>query len=223
MPVYIHETVDLAPEAADAFLAAFRAEYQPASEALGMALVGLWQTDLLGTAPRAIALWELPDWGRFAAVRRAEYEDAAPSPRRGWYERAPGVRDVLGRVLFHPPDSQPEAPLPPAGASHSLLHALVTVEPGKLQSYLAAVNRVYLPIARRHGRTPLGLYAVRWRNREAILLWGLDSWAALFERRAALEADPAFQSWRALAVGLRTDWQVETLTPVPAPRGRGSG
>src|SRR5438874_7539160 len=135
MPVYIHETVDLATDAADDFFAAFRAEYQPASEALGMALVGLWRTDLLGTAPRAIALWELPDWGRFAAVRRAEYEAAEPSVRRGWYERAPGCRDVLGRVLFHPPDSQPEEPLPPAGEVGCVLHALVKVEPGKLQPY----------------------------------------------------------------------------------------
>lgn len=78
-----------------------------------------------------------------------------------------------------------------------------SIVPRKMPEYLALFEEYAMPVQRRHIGEPLGYFVVEHGPlHQVVHLWGYDSLADLEARRAARDADPAWQDYLARTVGL---------------------
>ena len=81
--------------------------------------------------------------------------------------------------------------------------------------YAEHVSRRWKPIAERHGRWMLGVYALAWRNTEVINIWALEGWDALNRATKTMPDDPDVWAWTEIAMSLRQDWDDRILSALP--------
>jgi len=84
---YYHEVVQLRPGGANEYQDRLHAEWQPAAERLGLALVGCYRTELRNDS-EAINIWALRDFAHWADLEIALRQDAAA---RRWVAATEGL------------------------------------------------------------------------------------------------------------------------------------
>lgn len=95
-------------------------------------------------------------------------------------------------------------------------HRSYTVVHGRMEEYLERFERDGLPLLKRHLERLLAFHVAEIGPlNEVVHIWAFDSLADRERRRAALEADPA---WQAFKVGNRGSFvrqEVKVMRPAP--------
>ena len=72
-----------------------------------------------------------------------------------------------------------------------------TMVPGRLKAFLALYEAEGLPVQLRHLGKPIGYFTTEIGTQNQVVhLWGYESMADREQRRNAMEADPAWASYR---------------------------
>ena len=61
----------------------------------------------------------------------------------------------------------------------------------------------------------VGVYAVAWRNTEAVNIWALEDWEAIGKYQGVIMQDQEARGWSEIAISLRTDWYDRLLSALP--------
>jgi hypothetical protein len=73
-----------------------------------------------------------------------------------------------------------------------------TMVPGRLKAFLELYEREGLPVQRRYQGNPIGYFVTEiGTNNQVVHMWGYESLADRERRRAELDADPEWMSYRA--------------------------
>jgi hypothetical protein len=77
-------------------------------------------------------------------------------------------------------------------------HRTYTLKPGMVARWLKKYESDGLPLQRKHLGRPLGFFTTEFGNlHQVILMWGFDGLDDRDRRRAAMNADPAWQKYMA--------------------------
>ena len=102
-------------------------------------------------------------------------------------------------------------------------HRTYTIKPNRLATFLETYERLAPPLQRKHLGEPYGFFVTHIGSLSRVVhLWQYESLADRELRRDAMEADPAWQAHRRVALEQDTlvDVENQILRPVPffAPR-----
>ncbi|MGE0723577.1 MAG: NIPSNAP family protein [Alphaproteobacteria bacterium] len=96
-----------------------------------------------------------------------------------------------------------------------------TLHPGKLGEFLAAYEKEGYPVQTRHLGKPFGYFFTEVGTINQIVhMWAYESMADREQKRAAMQADPAWQAWIAKAAPYFTHQENRILKSVPFFPGR---
>lgn len=91
-------------------------------------------------------------------------------------------------------------------------HRTYTVHHGQMQTYLARYEEHALPLQMKHLGRLLGSFTSEIGPlNEVLFIWAYDSLADLAQRRAALDADPAWQAFKQINLGSFTAQTVKIM------------
>lgn len=200
MAVYIFERIDITGGGRGKFIELIRtswAEY--AKNRHGVRLAGVWATVGSTAAwPEADILWEMDDWGHFAAAQAATnpVEDKDPYLNEMWREalawRSGGQSALLIPSAFTPT----VADLRAAGTSGEVvLYENIQSRPGQMAAYHAALRAEQLPRAEAKGIRLMGAYRHALRPNVGVNLWLLRDWEQCAEALESELAFPGGQAW----------------------------
>jgi hypothetical protein len=95
-------------------------------------------------------------------------------------------------------------------------HRTYTVVHGRMDEYLARYERDALPVQLKHLGRLLGFFVSEIGPlNQVVHIWVYDSLADRERRRAALDADPAWQAFKVGNRGTFTQQEVKLLNPAP--------
>ena len=217
--IYAQETVRVIPHKFDEYVHALESEQMPVYHDLGYRLVACWETVASqGYWPEVISLWEMDDYAAYGAICRKQYaDDQAGRGFRAWRERLGDlVTQTQGRILLPSSKTPSLEEVRRAGLGAKVcVHETVVSTPRKSKEYAEQVQRLWEPVATRFGRWMVGVYAVAWRNTEAINIWALEDWEAIGKYQDVIMQDPEARGWSEIAISLRTDWHDRLLSALP--------
>ncbi|WP_219209419.1 NIPSNAP family protein [Variovorax boronicumulans] len=97
-------------------------------------------------------------------------------------------------------------------------HRLYTFRPGTIDAWREKYEREGLPVQKRHLNTYVGLYVSEiGRLHTTVLIWAYDSLADREARRAAMYADPEWQSFIKSVWALDAIQSQDVMIMNPAP------
>src|SRR5439155_1528180 len=136
-------------------------------QALGYRLVSAWETVASqGYWPEVLTLWEMDDYTHYGEVCRRQHDGGPLTKRyRDWQQRLGELSTgTQGRILVPSSKTQPLTALKRSKFKARIcVHETVATTPRKSREYAEQVQRLWQPVAERHGRSMLGVYAVAWR------------------------------------------------------------
>jgi hypothetical protein len=212
--IYLHETLQLAPDRVDDFVPAFKESYLPNMLDLGARLVGVWETvTLVQRWPQVITLWEVDGLKAVGAVVKAQYGDRRA--RFADWRRAAGQICTGGQGRMLQPSSLTPTVAELRAASVSLemcVHEWITTAQNRGEDYCRQLELRYAPAAAKLNRVLVGTYHEVWNNREVINLWALpDPWTIFPEaagiRGATGPDDDDIHSWIVMSAGIREGFE----------------
>lgn len=124
----------------------------------------------------------------------------------------------MDRLLVPEPWTRTVTELTAAGVRGEVYaHELVTVPPGAVGDFLAAVHEQAVPAHEGLDAESVGAFRVTGVNdSEAVLLWALPSWSAwAVLEQAWLDPDGPLGEWRATTLALGADWRRQALVDAP--------
>lgn len=222
--IYIHETITITVKERQDYLDLFCTWGPITSRLYGMECFGVWATvGSTGPWPEAICMWELADVDALAAMLSGEFQYLVDDDSEvgGHYETFWGTHphlqptDGVDRLLV-PTASSPRIAdaLAQGIRGQGYYHEIVTTSPGRIEEYLERHERVFRPLAEANGLVFLGAYRTLLRNdTEAVVIWGLPTWAALRALDGELRTGAAAQEWRAWTLQVGATWEGKLLTP----------
>jgi len=217
--LYAQEIINIVPGKAQEYVQALEREQMPLYQALGYRLVSAWETVASqGYWPEVLTLWEMDDYSHYGEVCRRQHDGGPLMKRyRAWQQRLGELSTgTQGRILVPSSRTQPLTALKRSKFKARIcVHETVITTPRKSREYAEQVQRLWQPVAERHGRSMLGVYAVAWRNTEAINIWVLDDWDTIGKHQQALQKDPDGLAWSEIALSLRQDWYDRILVALP--------
>src|SRR5205807_692343 len=71
---------------------------------------------------------------------------------------------------------------------------IIKVVSGEVPTYLARLEKEFLPVAQKRGWQLIGAYAVSLRPREALTVWSMREWSELADLLAARDT-PDLRDW----------------------------
>lgn len=217
--IYAQETVELIPGKFKEYQESLEQTQIPLYHDLGYRLVAAWETvSSQGHWPEVLTLWEIDDYLAYGRILKAQY---TPGPLASRFR---DLQDRLGSVATH---TQGRMMTPSSGTptleqikqsgrnAKVCVHETIQTTPRKSKEYAEQCQRLWEPVASRYGRWMLGVYAVAWRNAEAVNIWALDDWETIGTQQVPLRSDPATHSWSEIAISLRQDWHDRLLSALP--------
>ncbi len=222
--VYIHEFIDVIGHHRARYVHHMTANWCPqAREERRQLCFGVFATvGSTGRWPEVVNLWELPDWDALVAdfeheLGHASHQD--PSLAEWWAEAAQFRRGGVDRIVVPEPWTRTITELNAAGVRGEVYaHELVTVPPGAVGEFLAAVREQAVPAHAALDAENVATFRVTGVNdSEAILLWALPSWSAWADlERAWLDPDDGpLATWRSTTLALGADWRRQLLVDAP--------
>ncbi len=95
-------------------------------------------------------------------------------------------------------------------------HRTYTLKPGQVKPYLELYEREGLPVQSKHLGQPFGWFITEVGNvNQVVHLWRYADLAERDRRRAAMQADPAWQSFVAKAAPFLDTMENKILKPAP--------
>ncbi len=96
-------------------------------------------------------------------------------------------------------------------------HRTYTLRPGTIKDYVELYRKKGLPVQSRHLGQPLGWYVSMDIGplNQIVHLWAYEDLADRARRRAALQADPAWQAFIAEAAKMIVQMENKILHPAP--------
>jgi len=89
---------------------------------------------------------------------------------------------------------------------------------GKSREYVEQLQKLWLPIAEKHGWWMVGSYYSPWRNREVFNIWGAEKWDIVPPGGYSTEwKDEAgdTHTWIEMGVAIREDWDDSVMVALP--------
>ncbi len=217
--LYIQEKTRLLATKIDEFLEAADKEQIPLNADTGLRLVAYWETvRSQGYWPEVISLWELDDFPSFADVNSKRYSDGSLGKRyRQWQEHLGTLATASRGVLFWPSSHTPTLEqIKLSGKRASIcVHESVTTTPNKSREYIEQLQKLWTPVAERHGRWMVGTYTEIWHNTQATNIWALEDWEALGKYQSKMGGDDDAHTWVEVGMALRHDWDDRLLVSLP--------
>jgi hypothetical protein len=213
--LYLHETIHIVGTGSEAYKR-HTGERRPSGPA-GV-LVGTWQqSGSTGDWPRVVNLWEMAGWDGWAEILGYQYgpRRGQPPALRKWWREATRYRSGgLDRILEPAPWSPTRDDLIARNVrGRAFLQEITTCVPGRVDAYLDAVARDWLPVAERRGLALAGAWRTAMRDTEAILLWCLPSLVAFTGHLRDVRATAEMRDWIDHARLWRTDYRETLLIP----------
>jgi hypothetical protein len=217
--LYIQERTKVSGGGFDAFTRAAAEEQVPLYHDLGLRLVAYWKTvHTQGYWPEVVCLWEIDDYRDFAKLGAQQFSGGPLGGRsRAWRAHLATLATESRGVLLSPSSGTPTLEqLRKQGKSWAIcLHESATTLPNMKFEYIEHIQKLWRPVAERHGRWMLGTYAEIWHNKEAINIWALEGWDAIAKYQSKFGEDPDAATWNVVAKALRTDWDDRLLVALP--------
>jgi hypothetical protein len=186
----------------------------------GAPLVGTFQqSGSTGDWPKVINLWEMNGWDHWADILERQYTRASghePKLLRWWTEatshRSGGFDRILEPAPFSPTREQI---LRRRIRGLACLQEIATVEPGKADRYLEAVDEHWRKPAAKRGLTLIGAYRTAMRDTEAVLLWSIESFRDYTRHLSDFATARETRAWSDRARRWRVGYRETLLVPSP--------
>jgi hypothetical protein len=195
-------------------------KWRPLIEKDGLAtVVGFFQV-AHGTGPsyEVIYIVSFPDWKAWGELRE---RDAKDSGLRQWGKEAWNYqRQAVSKLMLPAPWSPLDGKLtaPSADARNIYLHDTAWPLPGKLEEYLEALKRDWVPYTEVRGLNKIvGCWYVSpggGRANEVVILQQIPGWEAWAKIRSGGQ-DPRAGEWVHKGWAYRHEWESKILQPVP--------
>lgn len=213
--LYLHETIHIVGTGSEPYKR-HTGERTPAGPA-GV-LVGTWQqSGSTGDWPRVVNLWEMDGWDGWTEILEYQYaprRGQPPALRRWWTEATKYRSGGFDRILEPAPWSPTCDELVAANVrGRAFLQEIATCAPGRVDDYLDAIARDWVPVARRRGLALAGAWRTAMRDTEAVLLWCLPTLADFTRHLRDVRSAPDTRAWIAHARAWRTDYRETLLIP----------
>lgn len=213
--LYLHEIIHIVGTGSEAYKR-HTGERRPTGPA--GRLVGTWQqSGSTGAWPRVINLWEMRGWDGWAEILDYQYAPRAGQPpglRKWWTEATKYRSGGFDRILDPAPWSPTCDELVARNVrGRAFIQEIATCAAGKVDHYLDAVERDWLPVAARRGLTLAGAWRTAMRDTEAVLLWCLPTLADFTRHLGGFSSAPETRAWAETARAWRTDYRETLLIP----------
>ena len=217
--LYLHEIIHIVGPGSD--------PYKRHTAALGLGradggspLVGTFQqSGSTGDWPRVINLWEMDGWEHWAGILERQYTRSSghdPALKTWWVEATRFRSGGFDRILEPAPFSPTRAELIEHGVKGlACIQEIATVRSGTAATYLEAVERHWLPLARHRGLRLMGAWRTAMRDTEAVLLWCLPDFRAYTRHLSDVAVSREVREWSERAREWRTDYRETLLVPSP--------
>jgi hypothetical protein len=219
--IYLHEVHEIAGGKLEEFEAAMRERWKPLIERDDRArLLWFWEHGH-GTGPsyQAVSITAIRGWEAWGEIVRRSVDDAE---WRAWHRDAAAWRhEVAGRLLLSVPWSPLEGTDGGAsgtGAPSMYLHDTGWPFPGRLDDYVDALGRIFLPATRRSRMISV---EACWRtcpgtgkSHEVVLLQKILDWEAFARLLTDGESHAQRGGWMVEGLAYRDRWESKLLRPV---------
>lgn len=201
MNIYLHEIVRTFPGREEPYMASVLSVVErPGRQSTPdhNSQLGLFRTaETSGPFPLVINIWE-HTWRSQAAALERQFADADRD--RGmeeWWNRNLHLRrGGYDRLLIPSSYTLDSAGLAREGVrGRVFLHEILWLPLGAVDEYLAALDRQFLPLARRFDWQLVGAYRVSQRPRQALVLFALRHWSDLGRLLAARAHEAELCRW----------------------------
>lgn len=198
--LYLYDGITIVPRLQEEFWKVMGSDYVPEAEQNGLRLVGMFMIGIHYN--ENLALWELDNWATLDRLQ--ELHDRHPWIKAWHREAVDYIADSTGKVLEPAPFSPTLAKLEKGDYRSTIyLHTMVRALPGKVDEYLEAVRKEFVPMAKGWGMKLVGCYkavAGTASSGEVIKIWTAGNvhgdWVKIHE---ASQKDPAHKEWQARA------------------------
>ncbi len=215
--IYLHEIIDIVGAGSEPYKRHTAAGWHGRWRSGGATLVGLWQqSGSTGDWPKVVNLWEMDGYDHWAAILERQYAgEGQPPALRAWWTRALAWRSGgHDRILEAAPFSPTRQDLIDRDVrGRACIQEIAAVVPGRVEHYLEAVAREWLPVAARRRLELIGAYRVAMRDGEAVLLWSLPTLRDYTNHLKDFWSAAETRAWAERAREWRTGYRETLLIP----------
>jgi hypothetical protein len=200
MKVYLHEIMRTVPGREEPYMASVLSVVERPGRVGPRAhgQLGQFRTaETSGPFPLVINIWE-QTWQSQADALEHQFADAhRDRGMEDWWNRNLHLRrGGYDRILIPSAYTLDSAGLARAEVrGRVFLHEILWLPLGAADDYLAALERQFLPIARRFDWQLVGAYRVSQRPRQAVVLFALRHWSDLARLLAARAEESELRRW----------------------------
>jgi hypothetical protein len=200
--IYLHEIIRTVPGREEAYAASVLSLHhdptrQGSAEHRGALQFRSAQTS--GAWPCVINIWQ-NTWAGQASNLVSQFQDRKrDTAMEEWWNRNLHLRrGGYDRILIPAACSPTCEELAQRGArAEVVVHEILWLPFGEPEKYLAELERLLLPAARRCGVELIGAFRVAMRPRQVLTLLGAREWSGLAALLEAAQSDAALREWNA--------------------------
>lgn len=189
---------------------------------MGFRLIGYWETvPSQGYWPDVMSLWEMDDYTAYGQICAREYGQGPLGKRfRDWQRHLGALATSSQGHLLEPSSKTPTLEQIKRGGRRAPMCITETMRtlPGKSREYVEQLQKLWLPVAEKHGWWMVGSYYSPWRNREVFNIWGAEKWDIVPPGGYSTEwKDDAgdTHTWIEVGVALRETWDDSVMVALP--------
>jgi hypothetical protein len=222
LSMFLHETTRLRAGSTEKFTEEFSGHYQPAMEAQGARLFGLWEASPINSHwPEISTIWEIDSYQHFAKLAAGRHRD--PETRKQFEQWQTLLGEVggsgVGRLTHGNPGIKSVADRKAEGFKTTvMIQEIMTTKPGRQRDYIEQLEYAYVPWSERTGKKWLGSFTTVFSYNEVLHYWALDGgWDGFGKYFPSWgeKPDPDIKSWMNLAPALREGWNDSFLQSLP--------
>jgi hypothetical protein len=158
-------------------------------------------------------------WGGDVLTTEGHHDwDAVPPRLRTWAVEALQYRRYWTKEFLHFADFSPsyDEVMADKATGRLFIHATYQVTPGKMDDWLAFVEREVLPVEQRRGLKLIAFFKVMpgaGRSDDCRELWAVDNWDHWDQVMRTQATDNEFQAMRRASLEFRPRWVTRLLLP----------
>jgi hypothetical protein len=220
--LYLHEKINVTSATARDVSDMFAKVYQPAMERLGARLFSFWESSPFNAHwPQLTVIWELDNFAAYAAIGAAQAPGGAEHGSLTEWQRylASAGATGEGRIMYPGQHNRTLAELRDANLdSFVVIEEIMTTHPGKQQTYIEQLKRLYVPWSESTGKIWLGSFVTYFRFNEVIHYWALEGgWDGFAKHYPSWKGDPPAEitTWMTVAPSMRDGWEDSVLQALP--------
>lgn len=220
--LFLHEKTRLRAGTMERFVSEFSAHYQPALEAEGAQLYGIWESSPInGHWPEVTTIWAIDSYKHLSRIGTARHLDPETRKRFAQWNGLLGELGGTGegRLTFGNPGIKTVEEHRAAGLQTTLvIEEVMATKPGKQTAYVEELEYLYVPWSEETGKIWVGSFTTIFRYNEVIHLWALEGgWDGFGKYYPSWgdKPDPRIRAWMNVAPALRDGWEDSFLQALP--------